>query len=785
MKSLYISFTLYCLSAIYNIALSTTEKYRLTYNGDPATTMVIGWHQNGGSGATVYYDIVDHGTSWSSYTFNHGIDRSTSRKGMDHKFARLTGLAPNTVYYFVVKDSDGTSARYSFKTLSNDPNIPLSIIAGGDSRTNPGARRNANKLVAKLRPDFVYFGGDYTDLNQNGEWQDWFDDWQLTTSTDGRMYPIVAARGNHEWSNNDVYEMFDTPNADVYFAQTFGGGLVRAYTLNTEMAIPGSQSTWLQNDLAANQHTVEWKIAQYHKPMRPHVSSKSEGNDQYNNWAQAFYDYGVRLVIECDAHTVKSTWKVKPSTSAISQEGFERDDIFGTVYVGEGCWGAPLRSANDNKNWTRNSGVFNSFQWIKITKQRITVKYIGTDNADSVGTVVDTARFNEPNNLDVWNPSNGSEIIIENEKYTGRPFVDITAPSNGAGYATPQATTIFANANDTNGTIQQVEFFVNDISIGTDATAPYSINWTMPANGSYVLTAWATDNDGYHNISDNVTIFVGDIDITASIATSSDDAEEDISDGNMGLSSSDLEMITEDNSWPIPNDDQIVGLRFTNLNLPQGANIISSYIQFHADEDNSGTSSLTIKGQLSPDPTTFTSTDYDISSRPKTTASVNWSPNGWTSGDQSTDQQTPSLNAIITELVNQPSWQVGNPMAFIIEGTGTRVATSYDGIDIFAPTLHLKFNVNGSASVKDIELPIPNIAIYPNPFVRDVTIDWVKQEKEVDIKVFNSQGKLILNKAVQNTSKTFISLNEDLPKGHYYIKVASNLFEVTKKVVKL
>ncbi|HAP63004.1 MAG TPA: metallophosphoesterase, partial [Cytophagales bacterium] len=66
-------------------------------------------------------------------------------------------------------------------------------------------------------------------------------------------------------------------------------------------------------------------------PMRPHVGSKSEGNNQYNNWANLFYNYGVKLGVECDAHTVKSTWPIRPSTGSGSDEGFVRDDANGTV----------------------------------------------------------------------------------------------------------------------------------------------------------------------------------------------------------------------------------------------------------------------------------------------------------------------------------------------------------------------------------------------------------------------------------------------------------------------
>ncbi|RZS93362.1 InlB B-repeat-containing protein [Aquimarina brevivitae] len=388
----------------------SNDKYRLTLRGNPATSIVVAWNQTSGSSPIVYYGTTDFGTDYTNYPNTKTPDRVVSYKGMNNHFARLTGLQPNTAYYFVIRDSQGTSQRFWFKTAPSD-NSRLSFIAGGDSRNNRTPRQNANRLVAKLKPNAVLFGGDMTDDDTNSQWQNWFNDWQLTTAADGRMFPIIAARGNHEGSNNSIYHLFDVPSTSVYYAITFGNNLIRTYTLNTEISISGNQTSWLNNDLSNNSNTI-WKMAQYHKPMRPHVSYKSEGNNQYNNWAQLFYTNGVKLVVECDAHTVKSTWPVRPSYDSGSDEGFVRDDQNGTVYVGEGCWGAPLRSNDDNKNWTRNSGRFNQFKWIFVDEQKIETRTIRTDNATQVGSVSNNNPFQIPSNLDVWNPSNGSVVTI-------------------------------------------------------------------------------------------------------------------------------------------------------------------------------------------------------------------------------------------------------------------------------------------------------------------------------------------------------------------------------------
>ncbi len=86
------------------------------------------------------------------------------------------------------------------------------------------------------------------------------------------------------------------------------------------------------------------------------------------------------------------------------------------------------------------------------------------------------------------------------------PTVSITAPTDGTTYNSLQTITINANASDSDGSVSQVEFFVNGSSVGTDNSSPYSINWTIPAFGNYQLTARATDNNGANTASAPVNI---------------------------------------------------------------------------------------------------------------------------------------------------------------------------------------------------------------------------------------------------------------------------------------
>jgi hypothetical protein len=132
------------------------------------------------------------------------------------------------------------------------------------------------------------------------------------------------------------------------------------------------------------------------------------------------------------------------------------------------------------------------------------------------------------------------------------------------------------------------------------------------------------------------------------------------------LTSSDLEIPYEDTGM---GEIQIIGLRYTNVTIPKGATITSASVQFQVDEDKDGTLpvNLVIEGDLSADAAAFANVAYSVTSRPRTTALVQWSvPNWITVGDRGPDQATPDISAVIQEIVNQDGWASGNALALII-----------------------------------------------------------------------------------------------------------------------
>jgi len=551
---------------------AATDLYRLVWTSDPATTMTVGWRQLSGSFTEVRYrDRNDPFAPWTSETSVRTASLVNLATGPDTgdpsgvvptqdpfetHFVDLTGLEPDTDYEFEICDTGGCSSPYMyFRTAPATPQ-PFTLIAGGDSRrtsstlfgANDMARRRGFELVGKIRPLAVVFSGDFMDEGVYGEWLIWMDEWQLTRSSDGRMYPLVPSHGNHE--NQDrrmISKVFGTTDAGVsngwgtFGELTIGGNLMRIFTLNssldpsTSAAFGGSigyndlratdtavvdawnaQTTWLDGALAqADSDGVVWKVANYHHPLRPHETAKDDGVGRVTEWGPLFDQYDVDLAIESDTHNLKYTVPIVPDSNtadalagATAEEDFVEADWaagkHGTVFIGEGSWGAPKRAANDDKRWTLVSDSVWQFKLIRVSPDEIRINTVLFEE-DSYPTGVarevmeltqaaqDADPLAMPAGLDLWLPFEGDlPLTLTKGTSPGDPtFLAVTPkpviPDTGG-----EDALFFEDFND--GTLGQMEavdvscsaqaddswFNATNDSFGTDAAR---IN-TFPASGT-------------------------------------------------------------------------------------------------------------------------------------------------------------------------------------------------------------------------------------------------------------------------------------------------------------
>jgi hypothetical protein len=228
---------------------------------------------------------------------------------------------------------------------------------------------------------------------------------------------------------------------------------------------------------------------------------------------------------------------------------------------------------------------------------------------------------------------------------------------------------------------------------------------------------------------------------TDDAASSSDSAEEYVT-GTVNNGSSDLELTFDTGT----TGNQVIGLRFLDLGIPNGATIQEAYVQFVVDEtDVSQTSSLTLWGEAIGNASAFIATPFNISQRIKTVNSVNWSFDDWTVRDVAfAEHRTADISEVVQEIVNQNSWSDNNAMAFIIEGLGSQTAERHTNCAASAPRLWIRYCANNASCVST--LSILNQTIPTNVYQSSLSI--------------NSNGQ-VLSPQIVDFRSSMISLGSD------------------------
>ncbi|WP_440053245.1 pre-peptidase C-terminal domain-containing protein [Pseudoalteromonas sp. T1lg65] len=412
--------------------------HRLVWDTNPAHQATIGFTPNGGNNHEVRYGFSTDEQTWKSQLPQH---TRVFDGQLTSNFVTLKDLPANSPVYYKVCDSQGCSNTFWFKTAPTD-NSPFVVIAGGDTRTGWTNRQEGNKLVAKVRPLFIMHGGDYTNANSASEMKSYLSDWQLTFSTDEingkayqRIYPFIATHGNHEDDNyNTLCEVFGVDyNQDNQCNphDTYGAfnisPLLRVYTLNSQFKNSGwssyatAMNNWFDNDLSNHGNTAKWRIGQYHKPIFPHYSGKSDNDILYTWWADLFYANKMNLIVESDTHINKMTYPLVPNGS-----GFSANDNGGTVFVGEGSWGAPARSANDPKSWTIDLASIQQFKVITVEESGMQVRTAQFDPSAQALTHAQRAAdpILLPDNVNWWNANGIGEALKLVQSTSGLSKID-------------------------------------------------------------------------------------------------------------------------------------------------------------------------------------------------------------------------------------------------------------------------------------------------------------------------------------------------------------------------
>ncbi len=174
--------------------------------------------------------------------------------------------------------------------------------------------------------------------------------------------------------------------------------------------------------------------------------------------------------------------------------------------------------------------------------------------------------------------------------------------------------------------------------------------------------------------------------LTRSVILGSDDAEEKVPQAIPLLTSADLEIGLDDGV-----DLQRVGIRFQNIDIPPDSTILEARIQFTVNTASIDAINVVITAQANDNAATFTDVPGNLTARTKTTANVAWKPNPWPTIDAAgSDQRTPDLASLVTEVTGLGGWASGNAIVFLFDADDhVRDADSSEGG--VAPELTIRY----------------------------------------------------------------------------------------------
>lgn len=293
-------------------------------SGTP-TSAVVRWRTDAATGSRVRY-----GPAPESLT---GIADGAS--GVTEHTVTVTGLSPNTVYYYSVGTATetlaGGDATHFFRTHPiAGTSVPTRVWVLGDSGTaNASAQavRNAYTAFTGTRATDVWLmlGDNAYSTGTDSEYQNAVFNMYPGFLRQAFLWPTL---GNHDTAGSSnppaslpYYQIFNLPvNAEAgglasgtedYYSFDRGNiHFVCLDSMTSDRSPTGPMATWLANDLAST--TEEWLIAFWHHPPYSKGSHNSDTETQLIEMRQNFLpileDYGVDLVLTGHSHSYERSF---------------------------------------------------------------------------------------------------------------------------------------------------------------------------------------------------------------------------------------------------------------------------------------------------------------------------------------------------------------------------------------------------------------------------------------------------------------------------------------------
>lgn len=318
---------------------------RVVWTESPQTHAVVAWDCIGQGKGTLHLREAVEGAQARQVAAEVGEYPKAGAGEVSHcYFVALGDLKPSTKY-FVVAQIDNDKSKECYFITAPDKDVSFKLFFAGDSRTSlDKTRAVANMIRGMFEKDPTYIGllhgGDMADASVTKAWNVWLAAYALTTASDGRLLPIIPVRGNHEGAKGGLFDLaYGAPGEAVknYYTCMLSPQ-VGIIVLNSMYSVEGDQKVFLEKSLAEFQkNKVRFQMAAYHIPLYPAIKAPHRAKQA---WAPLFEKYNIDLGLESDGHCIKRTVPIRDDKKA--------DD--GVVYLGEGGFGAPQRS-NEQQRW--------------------------------------------------------------------------------------------------------------------------------------------------------------------------------------------------------------------------------------------------------------------------------------------------------------------------------------------------------------------------------------------------------------------------------------------------
>jgi GH18 family chitinase/chitodextrinase len=334
------------------------------------------------------------------------------------------------------------------------------------------------------------------------------------------------------------------------------------------------------------------------------------------------------------------------------------------------------------------------------------------------------------------------------------PEGTITAPSNGSVITEGASVVLEASASDVDGSVAQVEFYINGALVSTDNTSPYSYDAGQLAAGNYNVYVIVQDDEGAESASSQSSFTVESeaVNQAPTVAISSPTAGTQIPQGtsvvleaNAGDSDGTISIVEFYVDGVYVGEDAIAP-----FNFDIGAQSTGDYIVYAVATDNEGAS------------TTSSSVSYSVTSNTGGGCNLTTYVEGtvYNAGDQ-----VENLDEGYTCEV--AGWCSGAAWAYA-PGTGLYwdMAWSYDG-PCASEEGSLKAAVFNGTEQVNVEISSKEVQV-------------------LNISVYNALGQLIFNDAITvlNGTVSYLLSSSSWNSGYYVLQIEGQKEAVKQVIVK-